>query len=96
MNVSDQVEIISELSREDAVIPVNIILDNNRQSQLHARNRAYQVVENCSNYAVLEYCNGLDVLHKVDLEEEQIIKKEKFEEREEAYKALESYSNFSE
>jgi hypothetical protein len=96
MDVSDQVEIISELSREDAVEPVNVVLDNNRQSQLHFSNRAYQVVENCSKYAVLEYCNGFDVLHEVDLEEEKIIEKEKFEERKDAYKALETYSNFSE
>ncbi|MFB6191110.1 MAG: hypothetical protein ABEJ64_01680 [Candidatus Nanohaloarchaea archaeon] len=95
MNSERNVDIQSELSGEDASRPVEILLDNDRQSQLHAMRRTYRVARNGSVYPVLEYCRGRDRLHFVDTEKEDIREKREFDSREEAVSSFQNYSNFS-
>ncbi|MFB6213512.1 MAG: hypothetical protein ABEJ07_03045 [Candidatus Nanohaloarchaea archaeon] len=95
MNSESNVDIRSGLSGEDASRPVEILLDNDRQSQLHAIRRTYRVARNGSVYPVLEYCRGRDRLHIVDTEDEKVRKIVEFDSREEAVSSFQNYSNFS-
>lgn len=91
----DTIDIISELSREESEPPVKVLLNQDRQAQLHANNRSYEVHESDSTYLVLETGNGYDRVHHIDADELKVKKKEKFEERENALDYIQDYSNSS-
>lgn len=94
MKVED-IDIISNLSKEEAETPVKALLKQDRQAQLHANNRVYEVSKNGSDYLVLESGQGYKIVHSIDEEDMEKKCEEKFEEIEEARTYIQNYSNSS-